>query len=319
MNKNNTYDRNRLLFKISSMYYLQSLNQQEIANKLGISRPMVSRLLKQAREANIVQIKVLPSVGDYVDLEDKLEKKYHLDEAIIIDPDFPESQKLTSQQIGIVASEYLLRTIKDNDIIGLTWGTTLRSFVDAVPPIGTKNVHVVQILGGLGRPESLLYPPSICNRLASMLNCSLTILPLPGVIGNKESKDAYLTDVNVLKAFDIIKKVNVAYVGIGSMSKDSITMQNNIVSGEDRDYLIRKGAVGDIGLRFFDIHGKPVQSNFDERVMGVTLDQIKNIKHVIGVAGGPEKHDAVLGVLNGHYLNVLITDAYLAKKLVEKD
>jgi DNA-binding transcriptional regulator LsrR (DeoR family) len=94
-------------------------------------------------------------------------------------------------------------------------------------------------------------------------------------------------------------------------------MKNNIMSPADRDYLISKGAVGDIGLRFFDINGDPVKSNFDDLVIGVTLDQIKKIHHVIGMAGGPEKLKSVLGVLRGKYLKVLITDITLAKKLVE--
>jgi DNA-binding transcriptional regulator LsrR (DeoR family) len=296
---------------------LQSLTQQHIAEKLGISRPMVSRLLKQAREAGIVQIKVLPSAGNFIDLEQELEFRYELDEVIIIDSDLPESQKFTSQQIGVASAEYLIRTIKNNDIIGVTWGTTIRSMVDAVHPIDVKNLHVVQILGGLGRPESDSYPSAICNQLASLLNCSFTILPSPGVAGSKKSKGAFLSDKDVLRALDVIKDVNVAFVGIGSMSNESITMQNNIISPADRDYLISKGAVGDIGLRFFDIHGDPVKSNFDDLVIGVTLDQIKKIRHVIGMAGGPEKLKSILGVLRGKYLNVLITDITLAKELVE--
>jgi DNA-binding transcriptional regulator LsrR (DeoR family) len=319
MTNKSAIERSRLLFKISSLYYLQSLTQQDISEKLGISRPMVSRLLKQAREAGIVQIKVLPSAGNFIELEQDLESRYQLDEVIIIDSDLPESQKFTSQQIGVAAAEYLIRTIKDNDIIGVTWGTTIRSMVDAVHPIETNNIHVVQILGGLGRPESVFYPGVICNRLATLLNCSFTILPSPGVAGSKESKGAFLSDKDVLKALGIIKNVNVAFVGIGSMSNESITMQNNVISPADRDYLISRGAVGDIGLRFFDIHGDPVKSNFDDLVIGVTLEQIKNIRHVIGMAGGPEKFKAVQGVLRGKYLNVLITDVNLAKKLVESD
>jgi len=280
---------------------------------------MVSRLLKQAREAGIVQIKVLPSAGNYVELEQELESRYQLDEVIIIESDLPESQKFTSQQIGVAAAEYLLRTIKDQDVIGVTWGTTISAMVDVVHPLDTHNVHVVQILGGLGRPESDSYPGAICSRLANLLNCSFTMLPSPGVAGSRESKGAFLSDRAVVQALEVIRKVNVAYVGIGSMSNDSITMQNNVISPEDRDYLIGKGAVGDIGLRFFDINGNPVKSNFDDLVIGVTLNQIKNIRHVIGMAGGPEKFESVLGVLRGKYIKVLITDLLLAKKLVESD
>jgi len=319
MPKKSNVIQSRLLIKVSSLYYLQSLNQQEISDRLGISRTMVSRLLKQARDAGIVQIKVLPSAGNHVDIEHELENRFGLDEVIIIEPDLPESQDFTSQQVGTAAAEYLMRTIKRNDIIGIAWGTTIRWLVNAVHPITTENAHVVQILGGLGTPEAEEYPATIGSRLARLLDCPFTILPSPGVAGSKESKGAYLSDKNVQKAFELIREVNVAYVGIGSMTNQSITMQNSILAPTDRDYLISKGAVGDIGLRFFDIFGNPVNSNFDERVIGVTLDQLKNIRHVVGMAGGPEKYKAVLGVLRGKYLNVLITDSVLAKKLMKAD
>lgn len=319
MPKKSNAEKSRLLFKIGSLYYLRSHSQQEISDKLGISRPMVSRLLKQAREEGIVQINVLPPAGNHLALEEALENKFGLDEAIIVETGFSDSQSFISRQIGVVASDYFLRTLKNNDIIGLTWGTTIRSLVDAVHPIESKNVRIVQILGGLGRPESDLYPSSLCSRLASLLNCSFTILPSPGVAGSKETKGLYLSDAYVVDALNIINKINVAYVGIGSMAEDSITVKGNILTPEDREYLISQGAVGDIGLRFFDIFGNPVMSNFDERVIGVSLDQIKNFDHVVGLAGGPEKYEAVLGVLRGRFLNVLITDNTLAMKLVEEN
>lgn len=310
-------EKTRLLSKVSNLYYIQSHTQQEIAEKLGLSRPMISRLLKQAREEGIVQINVLPPPGIYHELEYSLEQKYGLKEAVVIETEAPYTQLFVTRQIGLGATEYFLRTAKSGDIIGLTWGTTLQAFVASMRRAETEGVHVVQILGGLGPPESDVHPGSICSRLASLLGCTFTLLPSPGVAGSKETKGAYLSDAYVANALKIIKKVNVAYVGVGSLAHDALVVHDNIITPEEREYLLHKGAVGDIGLRYFDVHGNPVESNFDERVIGASLAQIKQYQRVVGLVGGPDKFEPVLGVLRGKYINVLITDFALAQKLVD--
>jgi DNA-binding transcriptional regulator LsrR (DeoR family) len=307
----------RMLSKVGSLYYDQGLTQQEISDKLGISRPMVSRLIKQARQEGIVQINVLPPAGVFSDLEYELEQKYGLKEAIVVDVDPPYTQSLVSRQLGIAAADYFYRTMRDGDVIGLTWGTTLHYMAAAMHPVESRDMHIAQILGGLGPPESEVHANSICSRMAQMLSCKFTIIPSPGIVRSMESKGAFLADGYVKNALEMIKKVNVAYIGIGAPTPTSVVMKDgSIISQEELDDLLRKGAVGDIGLRYFDIMGNPIQSDIDERVIGVTLAQIKKIKRVVGIAGGPEKYEALLGGLRGGYLNVLITEQVLAKKLV---
>ena len=47
-----------LLSRIAWMYYNDEMTQKEIADRLGLSRIKVLRLLKQAREEGIVEIKI---------------------------------------------------------------------------------------------------------------------------------------------------------------------------------------------------------------------------------------------------------------------
>jgi DNA-binding transcriptional regulator LsrR (DeoR family) len=109
-------------------------------------------------------------------------------------------------------------------------------------------------------------------------------------------------------------------VGIGAPTLDSVVMRDgSILTEKDRDILLAKGAVGDIALRFFDFKGKPVISDIDERVIGITLEQLSKIKQVIGVGGGLQKEAAIRGALQGNYIHVLITDHITAKLLTEKE
>jgi DNA-binding transcriptional regulator LsrR (DeoR family) len=73
--------------------------------------------------------------------------------------------------------------------------------------------------------------------------------------------------------------------------------------------------VGDILLRFFDIHGKPVESSFNNRVISMHLEQLRQTARSVGIAGGSRKYKAILGALNGRLINVLITDRLTAEKL----
>ncbi|HEY63533.1 MAG TPA: sugar-binding transcriptional regulator [Caldilineae bacterium] len=307
----------RLLSKVSKLYYEQFLTQQQIADKLHLSRPKVSRLLKQARDEGIVQITVRSPSGIYPDLEYQLEQKFGLREVVITETPDPTSQEITTREVGIAAAEYLQRMLRDGDVIGVTWGTTLHSMVAALQPLALRDVHVVQLLGGLGPPESEVHATELCRRLARLLGAGLTLLPAPGIVDSLQAKEAILSDSHVQRAFEMIDRVNVAFVGIGSPTPTSVVMRDgSILTQEELQELRRRGAVGDIALRFINAEGEPIRSDLDNRVIGITLDQLKRIKCVVGVAGGPEKEAVIRGALLGGYLKVLVTDHITAMRLL---
>jgi len=90
------------------------------------------------------------------------------------------------------------------------------------------------------------------------------------------------------------------------------------MSQSELEQLLARNAVGDIALRFFDVWGQPVRSDLDNLVVGITLDQLKSIGRVVGVAGGMKKLNAILGALRGNWINVLITDNVVAQTLCEE-
>lgn len=307
----------RLLTKVSKLYYEENLTQDEIMERLQLSRSKVSRLLQRARERGIVKITVMSPPGLYPDLEAELENRYQLSEALVVEARDPQSQALVSRELGIAAANYLLRTLQDNDVIGISWGTTLSYMVAALQPRPTPGAHVVQIIGGLGPPESEVHATDLCRRLAQLLQCRLTLLPAPGIVDHVEVKEAILSDSHVRHAFSLFSQISVAYVGIGAPTPDSVIMRDgSILSWDMLDDLLKKGAVGDIALRFFDAWGHPIISEVDQRVIGITLKQLRQIKRVVGVAGGPQKIDVLRGALRGRLINVLITDHVTASQLV---
>ncbi len=313
----------RLISKVSLLYYNLDLTQQQIAKRLNLSRPKVSRLLKQARELGIVKITVETAEGKFIDEETELEKKYGLKEVIIIDLEYTDnttSDYALKLQLGKAGARYLQRTISDNDIIGMTWGTTLSALIETMVPIPTKGVHAVQLLGGVGPPEAKEHSIDITRRLAQLLNARLTLLQAPGIVNNPEAKKILLADKRVSEALELFPKITTAFVGIGALSTNPVLQKKSLeVSAQIQDEIINSNAVGDIGLNFLDIDGKPVDTHFKDLFIGMTLEEMKHVETVVGIAGGEEKFDAILGAVRGKHINVLITDHQTAQKLINLD
>jgi DNA-binding transcriptional regulator LsrR (DeoR family) len=308
----------RLLSKVAQLYYDHNLTQNQIAERLGLSRPKVSRLIRQARREGIVQIRVTSPPGSFTEMEQQLEERFGLLEAIIVEVDTSTDSAVVAQELGDAAAEYLIRSIQDGDVIGVSWGTTLKAMVNGLPPIETTDVHIVQLIGGLGPPEAEIHATELCRRIAHMLGGRLTLISAPGIVSGLDVKEALLSDSHIHHAFSLFETITTAYVGIGVPLPTSVVMRDGtIIAPEQLEELLTLNAVGDIALRFFDACGEPVNASFDEHVFGISLDTLRQIKRVVGVAGGPEKRTAVYGALLGDLVNVLITDQHLAQQLLD--
>lgn len=307
----------RLIIKVSSMYYNQDYNQQEIADRLHLSRPKVSRLLKQAREQEIVQISVISPNENFVELESALEEKYGLQEVLLVESDPQISSQMIKRQIGSAAAGHLRRTVMEGDLIGATWGTTLQAMVDAMQPKPIKDVHIVQALGGVGPPEAKAYAADISRRLSQLLNGKLTLLPAPGIVDSVQAKEVLLADRQAKGALDLFSKIDTLYVGLGALNTNPVLAQDRTgIPSELYKEITNSKAVGDIALRFFDINGKEADSKLRDLVIGISLEEIIKINTVVGIAGGVEKIDVIRGALNGNFIDVLITDNQTANKLI---
>jgi DNA-binding transcriptional regulator LsrR (DeoR family) len=308
----------RLISKVSSMYYNQEYNQQEIADRLQLSRPKVSRLLKQARQQGIVQISVIAPSGNFMKIEEALEKKFGLQEVLIVDVENSDA-KAIKRQIGAAAASYLDRTISQGDLIGVAWGTTLHAMVEAMHPKPIKNIRIVQALGGVGPPEAKAHASDISRRLAQLLGGKLTLLPAPGIVSSKEAKQVLISDSQVRGALDLFSKLDTLYVGLGALNTNPVLKNDReeIPPGFYEE-VIKSEAVGDIALHFFDAKGGEVETSLKKCVIGISPKEIKEVDTVVGMAGGQEKVDVIRGALNGHYINVLITNHQTAAKLLEE-
>jgi DNA-binding transcriptional regulator LsrR (DeoR family) len=308
----------RLLTKIGKLYYEDGLNQEEIVTRLHTSRSTISRLLQQAKDEGIVKITIVPPAGTFADLETKIEQKYQIEEAIVCDIHAPDSPQMIARELGAAAANYLFRVINQNDVIGVSWGYTIRGMVAALDPRDFPDVRIVQMTGGIGKPESESYATELCIKMARTLSCKLALLPAPGVVQSKKIRGVYLMDEHVRMAMSLLPSITLAFVGIGSLNSYSIsTRDETILTQADLNEVVAKGAVGDIALRFIDANGQPVESELSERIIGIDIDHLHQIPRVVGVAAGSNKIKPICAALYGKLVNVLITDLATADALVK--
>lgn len=311
-------DELRLMARVARMYYEKDMRQSEIAQHLGLSQATVSRLFKRAKEEGIVRISVNVPQGVFSELEEQIIATYNLQDAIVVDC-IQEDEQMIQRDIGAAAAYYVESTIKPNEVIGLSsWSGTLLALVDAMHPVPRKNdVRVVQILGGIGNPAAEIHAARLTGRFAKLVNGSATYLPSPGVVGSEAARHVLLEDQYVQEAMNLFDHVSLALVGIGAVEPSELLADSgNIFSNAELDILRGEGAVGDILLHFFDEDGQPVKTSLDNRVMSMSLPQMRRADRAVGVAGGRRKHDAILAALRGQWINVLITDCFSAQRLM---
>ena len=308
-----------LLFKIAKAYYEDDLTQEQIGKRFGLSRVKVSRMLQRAREDRIVQITVIPPQASNADLECRLADRYGLDEATVISPSGNDTATIV-RDLGPAAAACLLRCLQGDEVLGLTWGTTLLSVVASLRSQSWPEMTVVQMLGGLGRPEADVYGADLARRAAEVLGARLRWVPAPGIVASKVVRDALLADAQISGTLELGAGADVALVGIGRPTPGSVVIESGILSEGELSSLQARGAVGDIALRFFDADGRPIEHEIDDRIIGLDLEQIRNIPRVIGVAGGVQKYEVIRAALRGNLIDVLVTDEENARRLLaERD
>ncbi len=309
----------RLIAKVARMYYELDLGQTDIAQQLDLSQATVSRLLKRAMNERIVQISVNLPPGFDAELEDAVQAAYGLKEVIVVDAGSDDDDELVQRALGTAAAFYVQNTIKAQGVIGLSsWSATLLAMVDAMRPFPRSvDAQIVQILGGMGNPNAEVHANRLTERFARLVHGRPVFLPAPGVVGSAEMAQVTSQDVFVREALALFDHITLALVGIGTVEPSKLLASSgNRFSADELDHLREVGAVGDICLRFFDRDGVPVVNALDNRVIGISLEQLHHIKRSVGIAGGLRKYSAIRGALLGKWINILITDRTVAEKLI---
>jgi DNA-binding transcriptional regulator LsrR (DeoR family) len=310
-----------MIARVAQMYHVEKLRQSDIAHHMRISQATVSRMLKRAEEEEIVRTTVVSPLGTYADLEAGLRVKYGLVEAIVVECSEDRPGPIMAR-IGEAAAHFLETTLQAGETIGVSsWSETILKMVDNIHPMKSgKAKYVVQTLGGMGNPTVQTHANQLTTRLARLTGAEAHLLNAPGVAQSREGKLVLLGDPFVCETMDMFSQITLGIVGIGAMEPSNMLARSgNIFTSRELAAIREAGGVGDISLRFFDAKGRIVKTALDERVIGMSLEELQEVDRVLALAGGQMKTDAIRGALRTGVIDVLITDRFTAARLVDPD
>jgi len=311
-----------LMTKVARLSAEQGLRQADIGRRLNLSQASVSRLLARAREAGILRVQVVPPHGVHADVEDELQRRLGLVDAVVVDAAPPGAD--LAADLGLRAADYLQATLGVEGSIGVSsWSATLLGAATSMGASSatksTQTRSVVQLVGGHGDPQVQAQAVRLVTLLAQATRSEPVTLPAPGILGSAPARDALMADPALAPIISAWSQVTVALVGIGSLEPSALVRDSgNAWSPADGRELASAGAVGDICFRFFDSSGEPVASALDARVVGISLDDFRRIPRRVGVAGGPHKVAAIRGAVRGGWLTTLVTDLATAQALLDE-
>lgn len=308
----------RLMTKVARMYHERGFRQADIAASLHISQARVSRLLKRAGEVGIVRTTVTVAQGVHPDLEEGLEERYGLREALVVDADSADESDIVAA-LGSGAATFLETTLTGGDRVGISsWSQTLLAMVDRLHPLPSPVAEdVVQLVGGVGTPGVQGKAQRLLGSLATLLGARPIFLQAPGLVENREIRDSLLAGNGLETITDAWRELTVALVGIGSIEPSPLLAESgNAFPPDDLQRLLSDGAVGDICYHFFSGSGAPVGGELADRIVSIPLDTFRAVERRVGVAGGARKHEAIRAALSGGWINVLITDVQTAEALL---
>ncbi|WP_432545830.1 sugar-binding transcriptional regulator [Kineococcus sp. SYSU DK004] len=310
-------DQLRLMAKIARMYHERGMRQAQIAEELRVSQARVSRLLKRAGEVGIVRTIVALPGGVHTDLEEALERRFGLDEAVVVDA--AGSDETMTPALGAAAAVYLENTLGGSEVVGISsWSATLLAAVEAMRPARVRLVQtVVQLVGGIGDPRVQVQANRLMAAFAQDTGADPVFLSAPGLLGSAAARDSLVRDPTLESVMQLWPRLSMVLVGIGSLEPSPLLRESgNALPEAEQELLRRAGAVGDICHRFFDAEGKHVTSDVDDRIIGISADQLRSVPRRIAVAGGARKHAALQAAVAGGWVNVLITDVATAEHLL---
>ena len=305
-----------LVVRIAWLYFAVGLTQQKIAERLNISRMQVQRGITKSKKLGIVKIEIADPLTTCFEIEDILKDRFSLKEAFVVQT--PKGKNGIKPAIGKTAAIYFQGCAKDDLIIGIGWGSTLREMSRAIQKKHLVNSQLVLLHGHF--PQRLDESPyEVIGRLADAFDVPGYNISAPAVADTPESREIIISEKSINSSLKMAKNADLAIIGIGNGSENCSLVKAGFLNNDEIKRLRSLGAIGEVCGYFYDKNGSSVQTGYENRIIGVNLDDLKKIDLVIGVAGGNYKKDAILGALRGGYIDTLITDEATAAQIVKED
>ena len=295
------------LVRVSRLYYELGETQEEIARRVGVTRPQVSRLLKQARSEGVVDIRIVDRLAEETPAAETLRARFGL-KAVHVAPSLTGEEGLTRRSVGRLAAQVLRSEIRSGMVVGIGEGAAVSAMADALEDSDAPlDATVVPLAGGFWLGEAAREP---YRRVADALGANARPLPAPGLLDDAATRDALLRHAGVKLVRELWDRLDVALFGIGGPSWSAAQVGSEI-AGE----LEAAGAIGEVLISPFDADGRFVGDKLRTRVIAFNARELGRVPSTIAVAHGRSKVAPILAALRSGIVKTLITDVSTAELL----
>ena len=312
-----SYPEEELIVRVAWEYFMNQTSQAVIAQQLGVSRPTISRLIQKARTMGIVRISIDSQFGVCIRLEDEFRRRLQLVTQIV-------PQGFANREIGSIlgeaAASYINQHIRTVSRIAVGWGRTISHIAQSayLNPQDRTGGEVVEMVGAFSSSGDKLATLRVAGNLAQAYGMTAYALNAPAIAPDAETCNLLKNHEQIREVLEKACTADLAVASLGTVDETSTLYTMGLVTSEDLYRLRMLGAVGEILGRFFNREGRPVNSQLDDRLVGITLEQLRRIPVVMIVAGGSEKVYALLGAIRGGLMNHLVTDENTARLILEQ-
>jgi DNA-binding transcriptional regulator LsrR (DeoR family) len=302
-----------LITRIAWLYYKEGLKESRIATMLRLSRSKVGRLLQKARGDGIVHFQVLGTTSNCLEIEKKLIDLFDLQDAVVV-PTVSENK--IKESLARAAAQYLERHLTSGDLFAVGWGITISEVPEFIRSPEIHDLRIVTLNGGL-TPSFYLNPYDVGSRLAYIFGGQCYYVHAPAITTSEDLCRSLKADTTVQQALEMAKHADYSMVGIGRAGAESTLVKMRYLNLGETEALRQQGAVGDILAQFFNVQGEKVDCDLHKRIVAFPIEDLSKMKNVIGLAGGTNKVQAILGALHGRYIKILITDEETTKTVID--
>lgn len=303
----------QLNIRIAWYYYVTDMTQQQIADRFGITRARVNKALAASRENGVVQIRINSPLASCVALEHQLQDRYGLQRAVVVPT--PDDPRMIFRVLGVGVAPRVQDHLGEGSIVAVGWGRTLREAVRELQGRALPGVTVLSLLGGLhyGSANNTV---EIASSLAGLFGGEYYYLAAPVFAPSEHYRDMILAEASVQAVLGKAKQADLALLTVGDLTERSLMLELGLVNPEDGDSLKAAGAVGDLLGRWLNADGQEVDHPLNRRAVSIELEDLRRIKHVVLVSGGPYKAEIIRAVLKRGFVHELVIDEAAAQELL---
>lgn len=303
------------LIQAATLYYKSGNTQQEIAEKMNVSRQTVINMLTAAKEQKIVEIKIHNPLKESKTLSQQLIDKFGLSGAVVL-PYNSLSDSLITDIIANRATSYIAELIgTGNKKIGIGWGRSVYSFITSFEPKTTKNSIVFPLMGATDQTTPFFMSNELVRSFAEKIAAQTQYAYIPANPSNSDDANLFRKTSSYIHLNQLWGDMDIAIVGLGiNPAIDELIRER--YPGEE-SVVISNQIAGDISTNYFDINGKFFDMGSD--MLHASHLDLSKAKRVVAIAGGISKYPAILGALRTGIITDIITDMGTCKKILETD